>query len=140
MLWLLLQQGGPPGQGFIQALGATVALAAWMVLDKCWQATPASFSSGYQHREQLSISTAVANLAANDTWQLELLAGKTFRYQYCALNESGLSGTELILRKDPRRTLAQCRQCKRQQVSVSIVRETYSSYISTLMRFETVCT
>jgi restriction system protein len=53
--------------------------------------------------------------------------GEAFRRQGYTVEETSLGGADggidLILRKDGRRTLVQCKQWKRQRVGVNIVRE-----------------
>lgn len=95
----------------------------------CCLAAFASFVSCYEARKLLVTRTTLESLAANCWRQFELLVGGVFRRQSCALEEiflgSADSGIDLILCKDCRSTLVQCKQCKRQQMGVSVVREIY---------------
>ena len=58
-----------------------------------------------------------------------MLVGEAFRRQGYAVEETGFRGADggidLVLRRDGRRTLVQCKQWKRRQVDAKTVREMY---------------
>lgn len=118
--------GGPLMQG-LAGQGAVLAPLAWMVLAVCWLAAMVSFVRSRHRRALLDTRTGLDSLAAGGWCQFEQLVGEAFRRQGYAVEETGLGGADggidLILRKDGRRTLVQCKQWKRQQVGVSTVRE-----------------
>ncbi|WP_440975279.1 restriction endonuclease [Pseudoxanthomonas winnipegensis] len=120
-------QGGPLAQGFNQGIGAMLAPLAWMVLAICWIGAMASFVGSRRRRKLLDTRTDLESLSQGGWRQFELLVGEAFRRQGYAVEETGLGGADggidLILRKDGRRTLVQCKQWKRQQIGVSVVRE-----------------
>ncbi|WP_340647787.1 restriction endonuclease [Pseudoxanthomonas winnipegensis] len=121
------QQGGPLAQGFNQGIGAMLAPLAWMVLAVCWIGAVASFARSRHRRKLLDTRTDLESLSQGGWRQFELLVGEAFRRQGYAVEETGLGGADggidLILRKDGRRALVQCKQWKRQQIGVSVVRE-----------------
>ena len=98
-----------------------------MLLVICWIAALASYLNARKRRRFLDTRTTLESLAAGGWRQFEQLVGEAFRRRGYAVEETGLGGPDggidLILRKDGRRTLVQCKQWKRQQVGVSVVRE-----------------
>lgn len=127
--WWLSQHGGVLAQGIAQQSGGLLAPLAWIVLLVCWIAALSSFLGARHRRRLLDTRTTLESLAAGGWRQFELLVGEAFRRQGYSVEETGLGGADdgidLILRKDGRRTLVQCKQWKRQQVGVSVVREMY---------------
>ncbi|WP_104553860.1 restriction endonuclease, partial [Xanthomonas arboricola] len=102
---------------------------AWTLLGVCWLAALFSYLRTCSRRRFLETRTSLESLAAGGWRQFELLVGDAFRRQGYSVEETGLGGADggidLILRKDGRRTLVQCKQWQRQQVGVSVVREMY---------------
>jgi len=129
LAWWLSQHGGMLAQGIAQHSDSTLAPLAWIVLIVCWIAALFSFLGARHRRRLLDTRTTLESLAAGGWRQFELLVGEAFRRQGYSVEETGLGGADggidLILRKDGRRTLVQCKQWKRQQVGVSVVREMY---------------
>lgn len=125
--WFLSLQGGMLAQAFAQQSSPVFAPLAWMLLGICWIAALASYLNARKRRRFLDTRTTLESLAASDWRQFEQLVGEAFRRQGYAVEETGLGGPDggidLILRKDGQRTLVQCKQWKRQQVGVSVVRE-----------------
>jgi restriction system protein len=118
-------QGGMVAQGVYQGMGTMLAPLAWLLLAVCWVGALASFIGSRHRRKLLDTRTDLESLSQGGWRQFELLVGEAFRRQGYAVEETGLGGADggidLILRKDGR-TLVQCKQWKRQQVGVSIVR------------------
>ncbi|WOB51439.1 restriction endonuclease [Xanthomonas hydrangeae] len=127
--WWFSHQGGMLSQGFAQQSSGMLAPLAWMLLGVCWLAALFSYLGTRGRRRFLETRTSLKSLAAGGWRQFEQLVGEAFRRQGYSVEETGLGGADggidLILRKDGRRTLVQCKQWKRQQVGVSVVREMY---------------
>ena len=125
--WWLSRHGGPLLQGVAQQSETLLAPLAWLVLAICWLAAFFSYLGKRHRRQLLETRTTLASLSAGGWRQFEVLVGEAFRRQGYIVEETGLGGADggidLILRKDDRRTLVQCKQWKRQQVGVSVVRE-----------------
>ncbi|MCC4602232.1 restriction endonuclease [Xanthomonas melonis] len=127
--WWFTHQGGLLSQGIAQQSSGMLAPLAWMLLGICWLAALVSYLGARRRRRFLETRTTLESLAAGGWRQFEQLVGEAFRRQGYSVEETGLGGADggidLILRKEGRRTLVQCKQWKRQQVGVSVVREMY---------------
>ncbi|MCC8628134.1 restriction endonuclease [Xanthomonas vesicatoria] len=127
--WWFSHQGGMLSQGFAQQSTGVFAPLAWMLLGICWLAALFSYLGTRRRRRFLETRTTLESLAAGGWRQFEQLVGEAFRRQGYSVEETGLGGADggidLILRKDGRCTLMQCKQWKRQQVGVSVVREMF---------------
>ncbi|WP_434730761.1 restriction endonuclease [Xanthomonas arboricola pv. pruni] len=127
--WWFSHQGGMLSQGFAQQSSGMFAPLAWTLLGVCWLAALFSYLRTRSRRRFLETRTSLESLAAGGWRQFELLVGDAFRRQGYSVEETGLGGADggidLILRKDGRRTLVQCKQWKHQQVGVSVVREMF---------------
>ncbi|MFK2905553.1 restriction endonuclease [Dyella ginsengisoli] len=101
----------------------------WMLLGGCWIAATASFFGQAKRRVLLDTQTGLDSLRRMSWKDFEMLAGEAFRRQGYVVTENGLGGADggvdLILRKDGRTTLVQCKQWRSQRISVSVVREMY---------------
>lgn len=126
-VWWMGNHGGILAQGFNPGMGAKLAPLAWMLLAICWLAALMSFIGSRHRRSLVDTRTTLDSLAAPGWRQFEMLVGEAFHRQGYSVEETGLGGADggidLILRKDGRRTLVQCKQWKRKQVGVSTVRE-----------------
>ncbi|MEA9566392.1 restriction endonuclease [Xanthomonas sp. WHRI 8932A] len=127
--WWFSQHGGMLSQGIAQQSNGMFAPLAWMLLGICWLAALFSYLGTRSRRRFLETRTTLESLAAGGWRQFEQLVGEAFRRQGYSVEETGLGGPDggidLILRKDGRHTLVQCKQWKRQQVGVSVVREMF---------------
>ncbi|PPT81994.1 restriction endonuclease [Xanthomonas arboricola pv. zantedeschiae] len=127
--WWFSHQSGMLSQGFAQQSSGMFAPLAWTLLGVCWLAALFSYLRTRSRRRFLETRTTLESLAAGGWRQFERLVGEAFRRQGYSVEETGLGGADggidLILRKDGRRTLVQCKQWKRQQVGVSVVREMF---------------
>ncbi|WDJ89805.1 restriction endonuclease [Xanthomonas campestris] len=127
--WWFSHQSGMLSQGFAQQSTGMFAPLAWTLLGVCWLAALFSYLRTRSRRRFLETRTSLESLAAGGWRQFEQLVGEAFRRQGYSVEETGLGGADggidLILRKDGRRTLVQCKQWKRQQVGVSVVREMF---------------
>lgn len=114
-----------------QAVGQNDAFAtlAWVVLAGCALVSLFSWLDARRKRRLLDAQTGLASIAALGWQDFERLMGEAFRRRGYTVEESGLGGADggidLILRKDGRRTLVQCKQWRRRKVPVNVVREMY---------------
>ncbi len=121
-------QGGqllrPLGQ--LLSSGAYTPLA-WLALGLCWIGAAASFFKSRHRKALLDTQTGLDSLSAMDWRQFEMLVGEAFRRRGYEVEETGLGGADggidLILRKNGRTELVQCKQWRTRQVKVPIVRE-----------------
>ncbi|TYT26597.1 restriction endonuclease [Luteimonas viscosa] len=118
-------QGGPLTQGLAQS--DALQVPAWIFLALCTMAAGASFLGSHRKRRLLDAQTGLESIAALGWRDFERLVGEAFRRQGYVVEESGLGGADggidLVLRKDGQRTLVQCKQWRRRQVRVNVVRE-----------------
>lgn len=121
----LLNSGGMLAPAFSPVL----KLLAWFWLAVCLFGALASFITARKKRRLLDTRTDLESLSATGWKNFEQLVGEAFRRQGYSVDENHQpgpdGGIDLILHKDGRRTLVQCKQWKRQQVGVAIVREMY---------------
>jgi restriction system protein len=114
------------GLGKLAATGIYAPLG-WILLVGCWLAALASFIGRARRRKLLDSQTGIDSLRQMSWRQFEQLAGEAFRRQGYRVEENGLGGADggidLILRKDGKTTLVQCKQWRNQRVDVKIVRE-----------------
>lgn len=125
--WWFSGQDGVLAGDFAKQLSQVVSPLAWLVLGLCWFAALLSYLAARHRRVLLDTRTTLESLAAGGWRQFEQLVGEAFRRLGYSVEETGLGGADggidLILRKDGRRVLVQCKQWKRRQVGVSVVRE-----------------
>lgn len=125
----MASRGGPLAQGIAMGMGSVFGFVSWLVLAGCWLAALLSFLDARRRRRLLETRTDLDSLAANGWRDFERLVGEAFRRQGYAVEETGLGGTDggidLILRRDGRRTLVQCKQWRRERVPVNVVREMF---------------
>ena len=119
---------GPLANGLAQQPDA-FAPFAWLALAACTFAALLSFLRARQRRRLLDSRTGLDSIAALGWRDFERLVGEAFRRQRYRVEETGLGGADggidLILSRGGRRTLVQCKQWRRRQVPVSVVREMY---------------
>lgn len=122
------RQDGPFAQGLATA-SAGLAPVAWLFLTACALCALVAFVNARKRRRLLDSRTGFESLAAISWRDFERLVGEAYRRQGYHVAETGLGGpdggVDLILRKDGRRTLVQCKQWRRRQVPVNVVREMY---------------
>lgn len=81
-----------------------------------------------KRRRLLDTRSDLESVAKIGWRQFEHLVGEAFRRRGYSVEDTGLGadgGIDLILRRDGKRTLVQCKQWKQQQVGVKVVREMY---------------
>lgn len=126
--WYLAQSGGSLGNAFASGQAAQgLSPIAWMLLGACWLAAAASFATR-RNRARLFDAHAMEPRLKSLSWrEFEHLVGEWFRRQGYFVEETGGGGKDggidLLLRKDGRKELVQCKQWRRQRVDVATVRE-----------------
>jgi restriction system protein len=118
----------------VPALGKIVADGfftpiAWAALLACWLAAGASYLGSRQRAVLLETLTDLNSLRAMSWREFELLVGEAFRRRGYVVEETGLGGkdggVDLVLSKDGRKELVQCKQWRSRHVTVGVVREMY---------------
>lgn len=112
---------------FVRQMDDMFAPFAWVFLTGCWLAALVSFLRGLRRRRLLEARTGLDSLAGMDWREFEMLVGEAFRRRGFAVEETGLGGKDggidLIIRKNGRREIVQCKQWRSRRVSASTVRE-----------------
>ncbi len=125
----LLSAGGNAHMQSLSAMGRTLAPLAWLILIACSLAALMSFIRARQDRQLLDSRTGLDSLAALGWKEFERLVGEAFRREGYFVEATGLGGADggidLILYRNGRRTLVQCKQWRRRSIPVSVVREMY---------------
>lgn len=130
MGWYMSTVNNPVWQAMGRQLSAGVyAPFAWIALILCWIGALASLMGSRRRRHLLERQTGLDSLRAMNWREFEMLVGEAFRRQGHTIQETGLGGADggidLILRKDGKTTLVQCKQWKTQRVDVKVVREMF---------------
>ncbi|HUW53878.1 MAG TPA: restriction endonuclease [Rhodanobacter sp.] len=116
------------GLGKLAASGIYAPLG-WALLIGCWFAAFASFFGRARRRRLLDAQSGANSLRDMNWREFEMLTGEAFRRQGYAIVENGLGGADggidLILRKDGKTILVQCKQWRNQRVDVKVVREMF---------------
>lgn len=124
--WLYAQDG-PLTQAFAQTNPFTSL--AWIFFALCTMASLVSFLRAQRNRQLLDTRTGLESIAALGWRDFERLVGEAFRRHGYVVEETGLGGADggidLILRRNGKRTLVQCKQWRQQKVPVNVVREMY---------------
>ena len=119
--------GGPLLAPLGQQFGGMIAPLAWIAMFACWIAAAVSWGNARKRRSLHDTRSDLASLADISWREFEMLVGESFRRQGYQVTETGLGGKDggidLIVTKDGRRELVQCKQWKRRQVGVPTVRE-----------------
>jgi restriction system protein len=128
--WLFGSNQNPYLAGLARQLSSDAfAPFAWLVLGVCWLAALASYIGAKGRQRLLETRTSMDSLRALSWRQFELLVGEAFRRQGYTVQETGQGGADggidLVLRKDGKLTLVQCKRWKTQRVDVKVVREMY---------------
>lgn len=125
--WWFSRQDGGLAHGLASSFWQALSPLAWLLLAMCWMAALLSFLGARRRRILLDTCTTLESLAAPGWRQFEQLVGEAFRRQGYVVEETGLGGADggidLVLRKGSQRVLVQCKQWRRRQVGVSVVRE-----------------
>lgn len=109
------------------AASGVLAPLAWMALGMCWIGAAASFLKNKRRRDLLLTQTGLASITELSWPEFEMLVGEAFRVRGYRVEETGLGGADggvdLILRKDGRVELVQCKQWRNRHVRPAVVRE-----------------
>lgn len=130
IIWYLRSSGSPIFAKFGEANGGTAfAPFAWMWLGFCCIAALGSFIGRQKRKRLLETQTGLDSLRAMSWRQFEMLVGEAFRRQGYRIEETGLGGADggidLLLSRNGKTTLVQCKQWRSQRVDVKVVREMY---------------
>lgn len=128
--WILSSSNNPVLAGIGKAGAAgSFAPIAWIALFGCWVGALASFYRRRYRRRLLEAQTGLDSVRAMNWKAFELLVGEAFRRQGYTVEETGLGGADggidLLLRKQGKRVLVQCKQWRSRQVPVTVVREMF---------------
>ena len=109
------------------AFSAVSAPLAWTALVACWFAAGFSYLDSRRRKALLEAQSGRDSITAMSWQNFERLVGEAFRRRGYAVEETGLGGADggidLILRKDGRKELVQCKQWRSRQVKANVVRE-----------------
>jgi restriction system protein len=128
--WFLTSSSNP----VLHTMGKPVEVGAWppiawVILGICWLGALLSFIGSDKRKRLLKTQTGLDSLRAMSWREFEMLVGEAFRRQGYAIQETGLGGADggidLLLRKDGKTTLVQCKQWKTQRVDVKVVLEMF---------------
>lgn len=102
---------------------------SWFALAAGLLGAAMSWTGQRRRRRLLDAQQGLDSIAALGWRHFEQLVGEAFRRQGYTVEETGLGGADggidLVLRKDGRRVLVQCKQWRRRQIPVNVVREMY---------------
>lgn len=125
--WWFSRQHGALAEGLASGFSQALAPLSWVLLAMCWLAALLSYLGARRRRILLDTRTTLESLATLGWRQFEQLVGEAFRRQGYVVEEMGLGGPDggidLVLRNASQRVLVQCKQWRRRQVGVSVVRE-----------------
>lgn len=117
------------GNPFAPAVAPAANLMSWFVLGVGLLGAAMSWIGQRHRRRLLDAQQGLDSIAALGWRHFEQLVGEAFRRQGYTVEETGLGGADggidLILRKDGRRVLVQCKQWRSRQIPVKVVREMY---------------
>jgi len=115
------------GNPFAPTVVPAANLMSWFVLVVGLLGAAMSWIGRRQRRRLLDAQQGLDSIAALGWRHFEQLVGDAFRRQSYTVEETGLGGADggidLILRKGGRRVLVQCKQWRRRQIPVNVVRE-----------------
>jgi restriction system protein len=116
-------------QGVVRLLGSNggLTLFAWMFLAIFWLGAFVSWLTQRKRAKLLDGQTGLESLSTLSWREFELLVAEAFHRQGYTVEQTGLGGADggvdIILHKDGRRELVQCKQWRKAQVNVAVVRE-----------------
>lgn len=126
----LSHSGGPLGQAIGNQLSnGMLTPFAWFFLVLCCIAAFFSWLRTRQRAELLDSQRSLDTIRDMSWRALEQLVGEAYRRQGFQVTETGQGGADggvdLVLRREGRTTLVQCKHWRSQRVSVNVVREMY---------------
>lgn len=117
------------GNQFAPVVAAFYVPMSWLLLVAGLVGAAMSWVGQRHRRKLLDAQQGLESIAALGWRHFEQLVGEAFRRQGYAVEETGLGGADggidLILRKNGRGVLVQCKQWRRRQIPVNVVREMY---------------
>lgn len=117
------------GNPFGPVVAAFYVPMSWLLLTVGLIGAVTSWVQQQHRRKLLDAQQGLESIAALGWRHFEQLVGEAFRRQGYSVEETGLGGADggidLILRKNGRLVLVQCKQWRRRQVPVNVVREMY---------------
>jgi restriction system protein len=117
------------GNSFAPIVAALHVPMSWLMLVVGLIGAAMSWAQQRHRRRLLDAQQGLESIAALGWRHFEQLVGEAFRRQGHNVEETGLGGADggidLILRKNGRRVLVQCKQWRRRQIPVNVVREMY---------------
>jgi restriction system protein len=124
----LIRVGGPIGAALgMQLQRGTAGTLALIVMVLFWIGAAVSFAKRRHRRALLDRQTGLDSLARMTWREFEMLVGEAFRRRGYSLVETGLGGADggidLMLQKQGRVELVQCKHWKSRSVTVGTVRE-----------------
>lgn len=126
--WYLSQSDSTFSMALAQGLAkGPVPVFSWVVLVICWFGAGLSCIKQRQRARLFDAQSKTLELSALSWRQFESVVAEWFHRQGYQVAETGGGGPDggidLILRKDGRKELVQCKHWKRRQVTVTTVRE-----------------
>ena len=125
----LLARGDGVAARMFASLGSLFNLLGWLCLLGCTLAAFASWLRARRTRQLLDTRRGLDDVAALGWRDFERLVGEAYRRKGYTVEETGLGGADggidLVLRRDGKRILVQCKQWRREKVPVNVVREMY---------------
>ncbi len=118
----------------LAALGGALSspTGAWLpttLLAAFWLAALVSAIRRWHRKRLLRTQTGLDSLRSMHWGDFERVVGEAFRQRGYRVEENGLGGADggidLLLKRDGRTTLVQCKQWRRQKVDVRVVREMF---------------
>jgi restriction system protein len=115
------------GGQFARAFLPAAKIMSWVLLGAGLLGAAMSWIGQLHRRRLLDTQQGLGSIAALGWRHFEQLVGEAFRRQGYTVEETGLGGADggidLVLRKNGRRVLVQCKQWRRRQIPVNVVRE-----------------
>ncbi len=112
-----------------QLVAGPLRLLVWLLAAMCWLASISAFVGREQRSHLLDTRSGLDSLRSMSWRQFEMLVGEAHRRLGYRVEETGLGGADggvdLILRRDGRTTLVQCKQWRNRKVDARTVREQF---------------
>lgn len=113
----------------LKGIAQGVQPIAWIFAFLFLISAPVAFFNASRRRKLLISQTGIASIRAMSWQDFELLVGEALRRRGYGVDERGGSapdgGVDLVLRKDGKNTVVQCKRWREVQVSVQPVRELF---------------
>lgn len=114
---------------FTAVADSALPIFAWILLAVFWFGALVSFLERRKRSRLLATRTDLDAIRALDWRQFEILVGEAYRQQGYSVTETGLGGpdggVDLVLQRDGKKTLVQCKHWRSRQIPVATVREMF---------------